>query len=121
MKAIGSGEQLLKSLVKQNSLLDAEVKRISIFEEGSLLSIELEFAMRPSSVYRRIVLKFTEVKEYSFYYQQNYIFYNVERYKFFRMENGLYYLSLDPYDEAALPSEEDQDIVVAREVFGLAS
>ena len=118
MKTIGEGEQLIKSLSGHNSLLDTKVKRISIFEEEDLLIGELEFAMRPLSKYRNVVLKFTDVKEYSFYYNDNHVFYNVERFKFFRMENGSYYLSLDPYEEEQVPSDQDQDIVVAKNVVG---
>lgn len=121
MKIIDKDEQLVKHLSGRNSLIDAKVKRISIFEEDVILMGEVQFEMRPSSEYRNLVLKFTDVREYAFYYNQNYSFADVERYKFFRMDNGSYYLSLDPYEETGVPSDRDQDLVVAKSVTGLTS
>ena len=118
MKEIGRDEYVIKALSGRNSILDAVLKRIAIFTEGETLMVELEFEMRASSDYHRVILKFVDVSEYSFYHNDTYLFYNIEHFKFLRLANGLYYISLDPHDEAKALSNEDQDLVVARSVSG---
>jgi hypothetical protein len=118
MKIIDKDEQLVKYLSGRNSLLDATLEQIRIFLEDGSIQVELEFAMRPSSVYRRVTLKFTRVIEYAFSNNDKHGVYYVERLKFFQLENGMYYISLDPYAETQIPTDQDQDIVVAEGVSG---
>ncbi len=40
----------------------------------------------------------------------------LERYKLFPTIEGDYYLSIDPYDEEEMLSEEDQGIIQAQEI-----
>lgn len=65
----------------------------------------------------RILLRFIDVKEYSFYYSSHRIFYNVETYKFFK-SGDLYYVSFDPVDESESISDDDQDYIKASSVNG---
>ena len=88
MKEIGKDEYLIRALSGRNSILDAVLKRIAIFTEDETLMVELEFEMRASIDYRRVILKFVDVSEYSFYHNDKYLFYNVEHLKFLRMANG---------------------------------
>jgi hypothetical protein len=118
MKIIDKDEQLVKHLSGRNSLLDATLEQIRIFLEDGSIQVELEFAMRTSSVYRSVTLKFMGVTEYAFYNNDKHGVFYVEGLKFFQLENGMYYISLDPYEEAQIPSDQDQDIVVAESVSG---
>src|SRR6266581_6794154 len=115
MRDIGKDSELLNMLSGSNTLLDTALKRVGLFEEDYILMMELEFEMRPSSDYRRVVLKFVGVTEY-YFYDENEHLRDVESLKFFRMANGLYYISLDPYDETEAPSDKDQYLVVAKSV-----
>ncbi len=72
MKEIGKDEYLIRALSGRNSILDAVLKRIAIFTEGETLMVELEFEMRASSDYHRVILKFVDVSEYSFYHNDTY-------------------------------------------------
>ena len=120
MKEIGKGKDLLSKLSGENSILDASVKRISIFDEDDALKIELVLNMRSSSEYGSILICFEDVIEYGFYYTQEHIFYNIEQYKFFYNPKSGYYISLDPIDEVNELSEEDQDFILSKDVIAFA-
>ncbi|MGN6395783.1 MAG: hypothetical protein ACTHMI_09475 [Mucilaginibacter sp.] len=77
--------------------------------DGLVIEAEFELLYDPGSVLR---LRFTEIKEYSFYWNSRFSFYNVETYKLIKKEN-LFYVSFDPEDETLLDiSGNDQDFIL---------
>ena len=116
MKQIASDEELVDVLVGHNSILDAVMTHLSIYEEHDQLTVCMEFAMRPKSDFEKIRLKMLGVSEYGFYYKDDTVFYNVERFKFFVTREGGFYLSLDPIDDSDNVSDEDQDFVFGKHV-----
>lgn len=118
MNEIGKNNSLLSKLSGENCLLDAKIERLVIYN-GVRLIIEITFKMRPKSDFDRVLIRFIDVFEYSFYYNSDYIFYNIERYKFFSKNKNNFYLSLDPFDETSEISDKDQDYIFAKEVVGL--
>jgi hypothetical protein len=116
MKQIASDAELVDVLVGHNSILDAVMTYLSIYEEHDQLTVCMEFEMRPKSDFEKIRLKMLGVSEYSFYYKDDNVFYNVERIKFFVTREGKFYLSLDPVDDSDDVSDEDQDFVFGEHV-----
>jgi len=116
MSTIGKNDELLKYLsLHKLYILDSELFKIDIFEKGNTPSIELYFKLSNKS--KLLKVKFTNVKEYSFYYRSDHYFYNVERCKFFKKDD-LFYLSVDPYNEAEEINDEDQDFILCNEIEG---
>ncbi|GBC62889.1 hypothetical protein DENIS_3873 [Desulfonema ishimotonii] len=113
MKEIGKNIEVLSILSGENSILDAVLKRIIILQED-VLKVELLLQMRPNSEFDRVLLKFINVSEYCFYYNDETIFYNIERYKFFYDHPNGFYICLDPEEESQKPSDSDQDFIVAQ-------
>ena len=71
--------------------------------------------MRTKSDFESIRLEFLGVEEYCFYSSHSYGN-SIERYKFFKAQTGLYYISLDPFNEAIEINEHDQDFVISKSV-----
>jgi hypothetical protein len=116
MELICSGQQLISIFRSKNSLLDAIIEKIEIFSTESFVSINIRLVMRRSSDFNKVLLQFVNCKEYCFAYADNYSFYNVERVKLFQTEDGLFFVSFDPFDELEKISDKDQDYVLARNV-----
>jgi hypothetical protein len=116
MELIGKDDGLLKLLKNVTvRILDAEILRINIFiESKGKLCIEIDFKYRKQ--YLR--LRFVDIKEYSFYHTDIYNFRYVECFKLIKVDE-FFYLSLDPEDEfSQLPSENDQDLIVCKNIEG---
>ncbi|MBN3575887.1 hypothetical protein [Vibrio neptunius] len=117
MKLISSSTKLVAYFSGNNSLLDSKIKRIEVLYSDSGLCINIDISMRPSSDYDNIKLSFIGCKMYSFCFSDDYCFYNVESLKFFINDDGLFYISLDPYGEEQMMSDEDQDFILCKDVF----
>lgn len=113
MELIGKDEVLFELLKNVKiRILDSMVKKINIFIENvDDLFIEMDFDhLQFQGYYIRI--RFSGIKEYSFYHHHHYIFRNVENFTILR-HDGLYYLSITPDDErSSLISEDDQDFIL---------
>jgi hypothetical protein len=116
VQLIYSDQELVSNFIDNNSLLDGKIEKIEIFQANSSVSINIYFAMRPSSDFKKIILQFSGCKQYGFSYSDDYFFYNVELVKFFQTEEGLFYVSFDPYDELEKVSDKDQDFVLSSNV-----
>jgi len=116
VQLIYSDQELVSHFKDKNSLLDGEIEKIEIFQANSSVSINIYFAMRPSSDFKQIILQFGGCKQYGFFYSDDCFFYNVELVKFFQTEEGLFYVSFDPYDELEKVSDKDQDFVLSSNV-----
>lgn len=100
-----------------NSLLDGSIQRIDISRnEEDKVNIELYFEMRRSSEYRNSIVRFSDCKEYSFSYTDDYYFYSVEAFKLFKTGSSKYYASFDPCDESECVSEEDRDVIFSKSI-----
>jgi hypothetical protein len=113
-------DEALFELLKEGKvrLLDSRIKKINIFVENvEDLIIEIDFdQMQFKGYYFR--LRFSGIKEFSFYNNDKYTFGIVESFSLFNNDN-LFYLSTDPEDER-LPvvSENDQDYVLCSSFEG---
>ncbi len=118
MQQIGKNNELLKLLSGENSLLDATVTGVALYEKNSIVMADVKLRPRSSSDFQELHLVFADVIEFGFYYSSEFIFYNVERVKFFSLDNEKFYLSLDPDDEEEEVSPEDQDFIMSKMVIG---
>jgi hypothetical protein len=119
MKLIGKNDVLFKQLKDvEIRILDSMIKKINIFtQETEGLCIEIDF---DSSQYQNcyLRLRFSGIKEYSFYHNDTHLFQYVECLKLIK-HNELFYISLDPEDEfSVIASDNDQDLVVCRFIEG---
>ena len=112
MKFIGKDDVLLEQLMSNIKIISSSIRRFNIFKtdvDGLVIEADFELLYDPGSVLR---LRFTEIKEYSFYWNSRFSFYNVETYKLIKKEN-LFYVSFDPEDETLLDiSGNDQDSIL---------
>ena len=117
MKLIKNNPQIADNAIENISLISDSLLSISICNEKDLLNVSL----RISSFYRSeiLILKFINVMEYSFYYNNRYSFYNIESYKVLQTTDNHYYLSLDPCERIDGISENDQDFILSErlEIF----
>lgn len=118
MDLIDYNQELVLSLTDNNSLLDSVIEKFEIFMADGHVNANVWLQMRPSSEFGKVQLKFTDCKEYSFSYTDDYYFYNVELVKLFKTKDGMFYVSFDPVDEQDEVSNEDQDFILARGVSG---
>ena len=108
---------LLESFSETFNILDATINELKIYTDKKSLVIELYMKLSyPQGI--DLKLNFCGIKEYSFYWDENYIFYNVESYKFFKA-NNLFYISLDPDGEENIISPNDQDFILCEKIEGL--
>jgi len=111
MKFIGKDNLLFDILKKDGRLISSSIVRIDVFIENFELIIEVDLKLIYSEE-NSIRLRFSKVKEYSFYYNSNYRFYTVESYKLI-MHGNLFFISFDPEDETSCSiSENDQDSIM---------
>ena len=117
MQLIEKQDNLLNALKGSLSIISSLLHKICVYMENDLLYINVEAELIYKKPPNRIVLKFIDVLEYSFYYTSNRFFYNVEIFKFFKTDNG-FYISFDPIDEKEIISDDDQDFIKAISVEG---
>jgi len=119
METIYKNEELLQ-LTKGNYYIhDSVVSRFDIYMQNYQLSIDVYFNsgnVRYKNE-KQLKIHFSDIIRYQFIYNTNYYFYNVESYKFFKSENG-YYMSLDPFNELEEVSEEDEDLILCKNIEG---
>lgn len=106
------GADVLNFLSEERSLTSSTLYKIDIYLENKSLLLDLYFEF-PSM--ERIRLRFSEIKEYSFYYNSAYVFYNAEIVKFFKSDES-FYISLDPVDESENISPDDNDYILSSKV-----
>jgi hypothetical protein len=112
MKLVAENDLALSYFTGNLSIISARLLKMSVYLKEESLIIDLDLKLLYSKNNSHFQLRFTNVKEYSFYYNSDNIFYNIENCKFFK--NGkFYYLSLDPEDESNYISKNDQDYIVS--------
>ena len=119
MKLIGKDEVLFELLKDvEIRILDSMIKKINIFTQGvEDLYIEIDFDYSQYKGYY-LRLRFSGIKEYSFYHSNLHTFRYVECFKLIK-DNELFYLSLDPEDEfSTVASDIDQDLIVCSSFEG---
>lgn len=117
MQLIETGDKLINALSYNLSLISSQLYKVCIYNEDNLLYIDVGVELMYKKENNRILLRFVDVKEYSFYYSSNRIFYNIETYKFFK-SGDLYYASFDPVDESDVITDNDQDYIKSKSVNG---
>jgi hypothetical protein len=120
MEYINRNEELIQqSFAGGYYILDSMITRFDIYIQDYILFIDVYFSLprHRFKADKNLKLHFIDVKEYEFYWNDQYHFYTVERYKFFKSEKG-YYLSVDPYDESEVVLDDDHGIIFSREVEG---
>jgi hypothetical protein len=119
MKLIGKDEVLFE-LLKEGKpiILDSMIKKINIFIENvEDLIIEIDFDQLQFEGYY-FKLRFSGIKEFSFYNNDNYTFGIVESFTLLKHGN-LFYLSTDPEDESSsVILENDGDFVLCSSFEG---
>ena len=117
MKLIGTDEEVINYLTRNNSLISSIVYEIKIYEEKETFSLSVDVYFKLAYTKADFLLKFKRVKQYYFSWDEKYSFYNVEYLKFLKTNDSIY-LSLDP-DEGVLDvSDDDKDIIVSKSVEG---
>ncbi len=112
-----NSDSLIDAINERNALLDGKLLRVSLADNNGVMIAELRVASRTSSEVETIVIRFSDVRRFDFYYDDSNYCYLIERYKAFRLEEG-FYMSLDPYDETNEVHCEDRGIVLSTEIEG---
>ncbi|MGE0708487.1 MAG: hypothetical protein AB7N76_21100 [Planctomycetota bacterium] len=118
MRLLATGTTaVLQRLVGEDSLVDARLLAVSasMGEVGEEPSAVLRFAARAGSRLREVRLELRGLLRVDLYWEPERELYHVERCKRLRVPDGVY-LSLDPFDEELVVSEEDRGVFVARDV-----
>ena len=120
MKLIGSNNELVDFLSGDYSILSSRISQTTFRSEDGELIIEIDIDLLYSQKEKKLKLRFTEIEEYSFYYNSQHIFYNIEHYKFLSTEKGMY-ISFDPFDEEEMITPGDQDFIMCSKIEGYLS
>jgi hypothetical protein len=116
MKIIGKNNQVIELLSNNESLLSSKLMKIEIYYSNNQLFIDLTIELLYSKKFKKIILRFEGVSEYSFFYTSDRFFYNIERYVLLK-DKDLFYLSLDPFDEhTTIRNIEDNDFILSQNV-----
>jgi hypothetical protein len=109
---------LIQGLSKSYSLISSIVQKINIYSNiDDEAEIEITIKLTNSLEEKILLLRFIDVIEYSFYYNNEYNYYNIEIIKFFQI-GETFYLSLDPENENEIISNADQDFILCKSVKG---
>jgi hypothetical protein len=119
MEATYKNDALLQLTKGSAYLFDASVTRFDIYLEVYQLYIDVYFILADPrfKAKKQLKIHFRDIIRYQFLYCNNYYFYNVESCKFFKSDDG-YHMSLDPFDESEKISEEDEDIILCKNIEG---
>ncbi|WP_342084780.1 hypothetical protein [Dyadobacter sp. OTU695] len=114
MNIVAEGKDAIDFFSDDESLVSGELNRISVYRENDRLLLDLEITLLYSKKFKNVVLRFTDVIEYSFYYKNHHAFYYIENYKFFADAEQIY-ISLDPADGPEHGIDfDDNDFVIAK-------
>lgn len=117
MNQIGINADLMSFLSGNLTISSSKLYKLDIAGDDNGLVIDVYLELLYSEDNNHLKLRFTDVQEYSFYYNSQHVFYNVEIYKFF-INNGRVYISFDPVDEQENISVDDQDFILSKKVEG---
>jgi len=85
-----------------DTLRDSLLTEVVVLESTGRANVELKFDARAGSQFSQVALKFTEVVEFKFHYDNDYTSFDVWDLKFLRLNDGTFYIALDP-DPVTLP------------------
>jgi hypothetical protein len=96
---------------------DSSISKIFIRKEEDSLDIDITFLLASwrSDIVKTLTVRFKQVSEYEFYWNDKIEFYTVSHYVFEKADDH-YYISLDPYNDLNGRHEEDQDIVLCKDI-----
>jgi len=119
MEIIYKNDELLKLTKGPVNILDSSVTRFDIYYQENQLHIDVYFNLiyKRFKTEKQLKIHFSDITRYQFVYSNDHQFYNVELCKFFKSENG-YYISLDPVDESEKISEDDEDVILCKNMEG---
>ncbi|NKF22673.1 hypothetical protein [Solimonas marina] len=109
--------EAIKILSGYDSLLDAKLMSLGIYEDKNYVSVRIVIMARPSSKYSRVTLTFKDVVDFCFSYAKEYTFGNIEDLRFEVTEDGEFYISLDPDFSEPNKSTGDMDYVRSKNLF----
>jgi hypothetical protein len=115
MKLVAERDHVISYFSKNLSIVSASLLKIEIYSQADCLIIDLDLRLLYAKNYSLYRLRFINVKEYYLYHNSDHIFYNISTYKLLHMD-GLYYLSLDPENESASRSTNDNDFILSKSV-----
>ncbi len=113
---IGKDIEVFQYLIGNNSIIDREILRISLYYDHFKLKGEIILGSKKNSDYNKLILIFSEVEEFSFFKNRNDSLGYITLEKFFTTGENEFYLSLDPYDEMKMINENDNDFILARSI-----
>ena len=99
---------------EKKSILSSSLIKLEFYDdskEGLIIRFYLSLVYPLNKI---ISLEFYEIIEYSFFLSTGYP-YNIESYKFFENSDG-FYISIDPFSEDQVVSEEDNNFILAKKV-----
>jgi hypothetical protein len=117
-------DAVIHLLAGKNTLRDSVLVGVSISETLGTATVALQFEAREGSDFSEVTLRFKEVVNFAFRYDEESIFLNIWDLKFLKLQDGSFYITLDP-DPATLPaagvvdmdaSETDNFFVTARNI-----
>ena len=111
-----SGRDVAEYLSGRNSLRDGYLERLDVEAVDGEPVITLRFRMRPDRDARWVEMVLKDVKEVCFSHASDYTFGELPFVTCTWTSEEEFYLSLDPFQEGAPPSEADHDIFRAASV-----
>lgn len=111
------GEEVFVEAGRLWGIHDGVITAISAENVNGRVLVRMTCASRPDSVAKEIRLKFYDVRELSLAWDGTFEFFSVDEYKSLKLGSGLYYFSIDPYDERIPgPDPRDGGVVISRDV-----
>ena len=102
-----------------DTILDTEIKSIKLYsDEDNLIIVDVVLKMREKSQFDILKLSFIDVEKYAFDHSKEYNFSDVEQVKFFETKEQKYYICFDPYDEAPVILDNDNDFILSNKIIG---
>lgn len=112
-----TGEEAFAEAGRLWAIHDGVITSVAVENVDGRVAVRMTCASRPDSLVKQVRLTFSDVVEFSLAWDKSIEFFSVGEYKSLRLESGLYYFSIDPYDERTPePDPRDASVVIARAV-----
>jgi hypothetical protein len=111
---IAENKNVFNFFDENQSLLSSKLLKLEFCDSKEGVVVKLHFSLL-YPINKLISLEFYDIIDYSFNLSGDSYFYNVESYKFF-MDGNNFYISLDPFSEDEIISDEDNNFILAKKI-----
>lgn len=108
-------DEAFKALTSSEySIRDKFLNELKFYHADNVPSVKLSFGDDEKEIV--FELEFRNLVQFDYYYHEHFSTV-VEDYKLIRLKSGDYYLSLDPFNLAKDKSDDDGDVIIAKELI----